>query len=320
MPQAEATRMRHLTVGVFHDDALGRELGKKGTLSDIAMYNRKTDEYIFTFMSPVEDKLTAKSQIISSIDASIVVFSQMTRELGETVLMHGLVGLKEGTAVTTPYATPQQISSITDKTSMKSFRVEEKNPVKLLSILKDINPTRDNVSPAAIVVDHSFSVKGVGEVVLGFVKAGVVKKYDKLNLLPAGKEVVVRSIQVQDEDMDTAEAGTRVGLAIKGASVDEMERGSVLTASDSFKVLSQVELTFSKSPFYSDDVRNGTFHATVGMQTSSVTVSDVQANAIVIESAKPLVYGLDDTVLLLDLNAKKTRIVGKGNFRENIDG
>jgi len=74
--------MKHLTVGLFHDDTLGPELGKKGTESDFAMFNRKTSEAIFTFISPVEDKLTAKSQIISSIDAAIVVFTGMTRELG----------------------------------------------------------------------------------------------------------------------------------------------------------------------------------------------------------------------------------------------
>jgi selenocysteine-specific translation elongation factor len=34
-----------------------------------------------------------------------------------------------------------------------------------------------------VEVDHSFSVKGVGEVILGFVKKGIVKRYDDLHLL-----------------------------------------------------------------------------------------------------------------------------------------
>jgi len=100
--------MRHLAIGVFHDEMLGKELGKKGTMSDIAMYNRKSDACIFTFMSPVEDKLTAKSQIVSTIDAAIVVFSKMTRGLGETILMLDLLGVKEGVALTTPYGTSDQ--------------------------------------------------------------------------------------------------------------------------------------------------------------------------------------------------------------------
>jgi selenocysteine-specific translation elongation factor len=304
--------MRHVTIGVFHDEAIGGELGKKGTLSDIAMYNRKSDECIFTFMSPVEDKLSAKSQIISTIDAAIVVFSQMTRELGETILMLHLMGVKQGVAVTTPYATPNQIASITEGTSIRSFQLEERNLGRLWQLLKTINPPRDTTSPVVIVVDHSFTVKGVGEVVLGFVKKGIVKKYDKLNLLPANKEVIVRSIQVQDEDCETADAGTRVGLAIKGATLEELGRGAVLTASSLLKAPSRLSLSFSRSPFYADEVRDGAFHATVGMQTNPVTISNPREGFIGIESSKPIVHEPQDTVLLLDLNAKKTRIIGKG--------
>ena len=86
-------------------------------------------------------------------------------------------------------------------------------------------------------------MKGVGEVVLGFVKSGVVKKYDNLRLLPANKEVIVRSIQIQDEDYEQAEAGTRVGLAIKGATVDEMVRGSVLSNSATIKTETELKIS-----------------------------------------------------------------------------
>ena len=304
--------MKHLTVGIFHDDTLGPELGKKGTESDFAMFNRKTSEEIFSFISPVGDKLTAKSQIISSIDAAIVVFTGMTRELGETLVMLDLLGVSKGIAVTTPYATPDQISAVTKDTSIKSFHIESRDPIKLLEVLKTFNPERDTISSAQVVVDHSFSVKGVGEVILGFVKKGVVKKYDELTLLPANKEVIVRSIQMQDEDYDQAEAGSRVGLAMKGATVDEMARGSILCAPDSATTETSFKLSFKKSRFYSDDFSQGTFHATVGMQAVPVSIAEIGATTIVIESEKPVVYTPEDNFLLLNLNAKKTRIVGTG--------
>ena len=306
--------MRHLSIGVFHDDTLGKELGKKGTLSDIAMYDRKSEDCILTFMSPVEDKLSTKSQIISIIDTAIVVFSQMTRALGETVLLLDLMGVRDGIIVTGPYATADNVSSIVEKTSLKSFRIEERDPVRLLELLKGVTPARDNASPPAIVIDHSFNVKGVGEVVLGFVKRGIVKKYDTLNLLPVGKEVLVRSIQVHDEDMESVEAGTRVGLALKGASVDELERGYVLSASDQFKIDSKTQLSFSKVPFYAEEIRQGAFHATVGMQTFPLTIRDIMPESIVIETSKPIVYESADIAIMLDLNAKKTRVMGKGKF------
>ena len=77
--------MRHLTVGVFHDETLSRELGKKGAESDILMFNRKMDDYIFPFMSPVADKLSAKSQIIATIHAAMVSSSTSTRKKQESL-------------------------------------------------------------------------------------------------------------------------------------------------------------------------------------------------------------------------------------------
>jgi selenocysteine-specific translation elongation factor len=307
------SRMKHLTVGLFHDDTLGSDLGKKGTESDFAMFNRKTSEEIFTFISPVGDKLTAKSQIISSIDAAIVVFTGMTREVGETLVMLDLIGVSNGIAITTDYATPDQISTVIKNTSTKSFAVESRDPITLLEVLKSYNPERNTNGPVQVEVDHSFSVKGVGEVILGFVKRGIVRKYDELAVMPANKKIVVRSIQMQDEDYDQAEAGSRVGLAIKGASVDEMARGSVICAPNSAVTGTSFKLSFKRSPYYSDDLTEGTFHATIGMQTVPVRISELGETSIAIESEKPIVYTPDSDFLLLNLNAKKTRVMGKGH-------
>ncbi len=303
--------MKHLSVGIFHDQTIGRELGKKGTESDLVMFNRKMDDCIFSFMYPIEDKLSVKSQIVSSIDAAIVTFDQMTRELGETVVMLDSLSIFNGIAVTSTYTTPDRISAISKGTSLESFIVEKRDVVKILNFLKTLDPKRDAVSPTVVVVDHSFSVRGVGEVVLGFVKKGIVRKYDELTLLPANKRVMVRSIQMQDEDFDEAEAGSRVGLAMKGATVEEMKRGSVLCASDSAKTGTTVKLSFKKSPFYPDDVREGAFHVTAGMQTVPITITGKSETSLVIESEKPIVYAPEDVFLLLDLNAKKMRIMGK---------
>ncbi len=308
--------MRHLTVGVFHDDTIGRELGKKGTESDILMFNRKLDEQIFSFMCPAEDKISPKSQIISGIDAAVVVFAEITRELGETVVMLDSFGVSKGIAVTSPYATPNQIAAIIRDTSLRSFIVQERDPTKILEVLRTFEPIRDTSSSTVVVVDHSFSVRGVGEVVLGFVKKGIVRKYDKLTLLPGDKEVIVRSIQMQDEDYEEAEAGARVGLAMKGATVEEMKRGSILCTPGSAKADTTLNLSFGKSPFYSDELKEGAFHATVGMQTFPINITEIGATSIGIESEKPIAYLPEDTFLLLDLNAKKMRIMGKARVLE----
>jgi hypothetical protein len=65
--------MKNLAVGVFHDEQLGRELGKKGTESDIAMFNKKTDDHIFTFLSSVGDKLTEKMLVYTRDDTFLLL-------------------------------------------------------------------------------------------------------------------------------------------------------------------------------------------------------------------------------------------------------
>ena len=201
--------------------------------------------------------------------------------------------------------------------SLESFIVGKRGLIKILEVLKGFHPERDTNSSPTVVVDHSFSVRGVGEVILGFVKKGIVRKYDKLTLLPANKELMVRSIQIQDEDHEQAEAGSRVGLAMKGATIEDMKRGSVLCVSDSVKTGTTLKLHFEKSPFYSDDVREGAFHATVGMQPVPITITEKSETPLVIESEKSVAYTPDDTFLLLNLNAKKMRIIGKARALQN---
>ncbi len=303
--------MNHLTAGIFHDESFSKELGKKGTESDIVMYNRKTDQHIFTFMHPLDDKITAKSQIISSIDTAIVFCTELTPEVGETILMLDAVGISQGMIVVPPYAEMNRFTAMTKGTSLGSFILTEKNIPKILENLERIISQRDRMSPPVVVVDHSFSVKGVGEVVLGFVKQGTIRKHDTLTLLPSEEEVVVRSIQMQDRDYEEAEAGSRVGLVIKGATVDEMRRGSLLCAPGCMKTSTKLMLSFIKNRFY-PEVKEGLFYLTVGMQTLPMKIVKVENEFLTIELEKPVAYTSADTFLLLDLNAKKLHLMGKG--------
>jgi selenocysteine-specific translation elongation factor len=279
--------MKNLTVGIFHDEEIGRELGKRGTESDIVMYNRKTDDCIFTFMQPVGDKVPVESQIMSCIDAAILSFTEMTPAVGETVLMLDSFGISRGVIIVPPYTDPSKIISITKGTSLESFIVTERDILR------------------------------IQEIILGSVRSGIVKRHDKLLLLPDNKEVVVRSIQVQDKDVNEAAAGSRVGLAIKGATAEEMNRGSVICAPGSAKTATTITLSFAPNRYYAAGIREGTFHLTVGMQTIPANITGINNGTITIESKKPIVYTSEGTFLLLDLNARKLHVMGKGYAIEN---
>jgi selenocysteine-specific translation elongation factor len=304
--------MKNLAVGVFHDDVLGRELGKKGTESDILMSNKKTDDAVYTFLSARENKLTPKSQIMSSIDAAVLSVDSLTPEVGETILMLDAFGISKGIVVVPPYADVTPIRALLKGTSLESFQIQERDPIRIFSFLRTIIPQRDFASSPVVVVDHSFSVKGVGEVILGFVKKGIVRKHDTLMLFPANKEVLVRSIQMQDTDVDDAEAGSRVGLAIKGGTAEEMMRGSLLCAKGSVTLSSTIPLSFTKNRFYTEGIREGFFHVTVGMQTVPANITKINNGSLTIESEKALAFMPDTRILLMNLNAKKLHVMGYG--------
>ncbi|MBN2042356.1 MAG: hypothetical protein JW754_00960 [Candidatus Aenigmarchaeota archaeon] len=306
--------MKSLNVGIFHDDGIGKELGKKGTVSDISFFNRKTDDVIFTFMQPVEDKLLAKAQIMSAIDAAIVSFREVSPGLGETILMLDSLGVSRGIIINPPYSDAGAVEGLVRNTILKEFPIVENDPGEIIQKLEEIETNRNNESPVSVVIDHSFNVKGLGEVLLGFVKSGTLRKHDKLTLLPAGKEIVVRSIQMHDKDFDEAPVGSRVGVAIKGASVEELKRGSVLCVPETHKTGKELKLKFEKNKFYSQEIEKGTFHLLVGMQTMPVNIEETTDGTITISTEQTFVYKEDDVFLFFDLNAKKMHLVGKGKM------
>jgi selenocysteine-specific translation elongation factor len=304
--------MHQRTIGIFHDDSLANELGKKATESDIVLFHRKTDHEIFTFVYPVEDKIIPKSQIMSMIDFAIISAEQITPNLGETILLLDAIGLKKGIVLIPPYVETSQIKKMIQDTSLASFSFIDRDVHKIMEVLQNQNTIVNDASSVAVTIDHSFHVKGIGEVILGFVNHGTVKKHDTLMLYPSKKEIIVRSIQMQDTDVDSAPAGSRVGLALKGVEINDLSRGYILSDSEEVNITSACTLSLKKNPFY-PNIKQGKFHATIGLQTVPITISDVNDSTISIETEKPIAYLSHQKFLFLDLNAEKLHLMGSGS-------
>jgi selenocysteine-specific elongation factor len=84
---------------------------------------------------------------------------------------------------------------------------------------------------ALLHVDRSFTIHGAGTVVTGTLWSGSVGRGDVLVLLPAGRQVRVRGVQVHDEPVERADAGQRVALNLVGVDRRAVARGDVLAAS-----------------------------------------------------------------------------------------
>ena len=88
-------------------------------------------------------------------------------------------------------------------------------------------------SAARLHIDRVFTIRGAGTVVTGTLWAGAIGRGDELEVLPRGRRVRVRGVQVHDQQVDRAPAGQRVAVNLTGLAVAEIERGDVLVATDS---------------------------------------------------------------------------------------
>ncbi len=84
--------------------------------------------------------------------------------------------------------------------------------------------------PFRMAVDRSFSVTGFGTVVTGTLASGEIKVGDAAEVLPAGLETKIRSLQVHGEKVERATAGQRVAVNLAGLEVHQVQRGYVVAA------------------------------------------------------------------------------------------
>ena len=99
--------------------------------------------------------------------------------------------------------------------------------------------------PARLFIDRAFSMKGFGPVVTGTLDSGRVRPEDRLLLLPEGRELRVRRVEVHGEERPVAEAGERTSLNLAGVETADLARGMCLVAPGSLEpaTLLTVDLT-----------------------------------------------------------------------------
>jgi selenocysteine-specific translation elongation factor len=184
--------------------------------------------------------------------------------------------------------------------------------------------------PVVIPIDHAFDVKGVGTVILGVVKQGVVKVYDQLKIMPGGKDTVVKSIQMHDDPVDESKSPARVGLAIKGMTAEQISRGDILCSADPFSCNVKVvpaatvpaadtastifSTKFVKNSYYKGVLaENQTYLISVGLQIKPVRLKLLDGLAVeIIPDNKPIVFFPGQTYVVLKPDSQGTRIIGKG--------
>lgn len=291
---------------------LASEFGKKGTESDLTLYDRKESDVIKTWVIPngFPEKIQPLFQAINLAEYVIFHVDKLDKFTGEQIIALDSLKKEKGILSHTFDVDESKLNMMIKGTVVENYtRVEQDKIKEEMNALEPI--TNDN--PAELLIDHCFDVKGVGTVILGKVSNGTIKQYDNLKLYPHNIDVLIKSIQMHDDPVSESICPARVGLAVKGAKPDEVGRGDVISVEDAVEIKTEIELDFEKSPFYKSEItENQGCLVNIGLQTKAAKFSSITPLKLVFE--KPVVCKKNDIAVILKPESTTIRILGSGKI------
>jgi selenocysteine-specific elongation factor len=110
----------------------------------------------------------------------------------------------------------------------------------LVALASSARAEESEARAARLPIDRAFSIAGFGPVVTGSLVSGTISREQKLELLPEGRIVRVRRLEVHGHEEETARAGERVSANLAGVELEALRRGLVLAAPGSLPATSRL--------------------------------------------------------------------------------
>jgi selenocysteine-specific translation elongation factor len=272
-----------------------RGLGNESGEDDISFYSVNFGGKIKTIIEPTLYPQKIQPLIYSIYAADFVVFvaDALNQFVGEIIIALDALKKERGVIIS-------QLQLPVKGTVLEGYQrfstFEEAKDKILNAELEE-----SGASELFALVDKAFQVKSVGNVALGIVKEGKIKKHDRLLFFPGKKEVEVKSIQINDKDVEECGEGSRFGISYKG---DEIGRGQLFSLRVDNKFETSVLGRFEKSPFFKEDL-NRKMHACLNFQFLECRVADAE-----LKCDAPLAYRKHDRIIVLDPSNQKLRVAG----------
>ena len=299
------------------------EIGKKSTVTDITFYHLKKGDDSFTIIEPSKypEKMSSLFYAGVMADMAILVIEKIDASLGETILMLDCLGIDRGWIILRNYIQESQVRPFLAGTSLDQYTIAEDDPIKirenLLAMASEVK--KGTEAPCGSVpVDSHFNVKGVGTVVLGYVVDGMIKKHDKLRVLPISETVILKSIQKHDIDSEYGIKGEHMGLALRGIESERLDRGYVLTTDNAIKMTKTIKDNAKIVKYWPAPLKEGmVMHIGHWMQMVPCRVvsvnngSDWKNPAIELELESEIIHRPGDNGIMMYLEGGKLRVVGK---------
>lgn len=297
--------MGGVTIAIVGARDIAKEFGKKGTASDVTLFNQVTEGHAVTCVEPTNfpEKMPPLLVALGMADRCLLVIDQLSRSIAETIAVTDLHDVPT-TVVLGPGVGEEEVARLLKGTRFEAVPRSALDFPALRQLVDGWTPRADD-GPVAVPIDHAFPVKGVGAVALGVVRAGTLHAHEKLRLWPSPKIVEVRSIQVHDVEVAQASNGDRVGVALKGIDPDELARGQVLApegslhASPSLKGVELLPCRYHRTPW-----REGAqMHLATGLQVVPASVVARDASQVVFAADRPVAFRPGQRGYILDLSA-----------------
>jgi selenocysteine-specific elongation factor len=341
---------------------VGESFGSPGTKSDLQFYNRVDSglNMVFTAVAPIAypEKIKSLLQTCAETQIHIMLIDAevgITAEVGEIMVamdlfcrllktkyiaaIGGITGANEWRIEEIQQKLPLLLKSTT-LADMEIHVLHSKEAYKTLKqkvsqlTLEIPYPDPKTAPYSKVLIDHVFPVQGIGTVALGLVTQGQIVAGQMYDMVPVQNKVILRSIQKQDRDFKTAEAGDRVGLALKGLKPDKIDRNAIFCSLNAMKTSQKFPAEVYISPFYKPLNEQGiisptdskTYHVVADLGISAVKfekgddIAPGKEGTLFFNLEKPLVHdshGMKGIIADFGPFDKKLRIVGF--FKQQMD-
>ena len=240
--------MSVLNILFVGSDEVARSIAKKSDSRDVDNYIYKDlkEGGLFSTISILRpknypDKPKPFFTSLTVSDFGIIEINKVDGVFGEVIVSMASAGIKEGLVILNAskgeWVDDSQVKALLQQAGLSNWEFIENDGIlireKLIEVLNQIKPNEDE--GFVVAVDQAFTVKGVGLVAIGHVQSGKVNKHDELILAGSEGNAIARSLQVMDLDVDVANVGDRVGLAMRTAGSfreDLLGKGSILADSN----------------------------------------------------------------------------------------
>jgi len=308
-----SNKMKSINFVVLGKQDIASEFGKKGTVTDLSLYDRKESDVIKTWVTPsgFPDKIQPLFQAINLAEYVVFYVDKLDKFTGEQIIALDSLKKDKGILFHTFDVDESKLDAMIQGTVVENYTKIE--PDKIKEEMNKLEPMTNN-DPSEMVIDHCFDVKGVGTVILGKVTNGKIKQYDNLKLYPAGIDILIKSIQMHDDPVGESTCPARVGLAVKGVKPDEVGRGDIISEEGVVDIKTEIQIDFHKNIFYKNDIaENQGCLVNIGLQIKAAKFSSVSPLKLTFE--KPVVCKKGQIAIILKPESPTIRILGSGEIQ-----